>query len=699
MHLLARKCDEKNPLAGDFGDAQIFTMSAFDDLDELISAIESVYRCPFNFNSPGLYLPIVNVIDKEVWKLKLKLFDDSNSSSILVELRSCHAAATKAESLSEFCYAFKSAWKVLSERNEFKITLPLIFHSAELDATLTKILSSVFQLCRRECGGSSNGTGSGGSFLLTGPLGVGKTTIMIVIYVLSIILVDNIFPIFIDYSKVALSPFLVVSQKFLGFNGDPAAVITTLSLKGIVLASFTDEIQKLYKSNLPEDAVEIQIIREIAEIGKAFNHFGVASGSSVCTKDYSFRPELYGFEHYATLNNSVYNALKVSPIRQKDEFERLVKVMRGNSSQPLQSTTINELFLATGGVGRLLDTMLTSICAQLSYEVHIPKEYFHERSLEMIIDEMLYQVAVVIDNGSYDPWEHPHSLSVIRVREILSQSRSTTTISWESELNRYCDLSILLKTANAVSLLQPQILRTIRQEYKKTTDRMTMVAFEGTLTGWSTDPSISHPSAGHAIEAIPRQMLAKITESEYNSDVEIDRKSMEFIDIESYNGVWIQGVKNFDGIDGFRFIITESSSHIMEASTTSSATAGAHPTDRRNVDLEISQVKSGRIELEIKKGSSSQKDSAVYIVRSIQKGIELLLKKVDPSKYNVDLKKVYFVTTKIVTTPALEIFEAFEYNGNAIACEVLDLDYILENAKLESNVKKRIENWRSYKDV
>eukprot|EP00742_Colponemidia_sp_Colp-10_P005116 GILJ01005464.1.p1 GENE.GILJ01005464.1~~GILJ01005464.1.p1 ORF type:complete len:286 (-),score=9.95 GILJ01005464.1:1443-2300(-) len=217
---------------------------------------------------------------------------------------------------------------------------------------LKKILDPVhtMQLCFGLSLDTSIGTGC--STLITGPVGVGKSSIMIVAYVLLCLLTDHVLPVYHEYSDAApwLMPLdmlrdtsLLRLPHLVLASNEAEQILFTLQEKQLMTVFFADEIQRLY---VPQpDPRQQAVVKQLALIGKSSFNIGVVSGSSIATEARALRPVENGFVGYQTLNHSVYLQWRMDALRLKEEFFKLVESRSGRKPTEEQLRT---LFLHTG---------------------------------------------------------------------------------------------------------------------------------------------------------------------------------------------------------------------------------------------------------------------------------------------------------------------------------------------------------------
>lgn len=178
----------------------------------------------------------------------------------------------------------------------------------------------------------------------------------------SLLLSDYIIPMYCEYDdedlQNALTLFSPLQAEVPEYGGcsDIRQLLSRINTnqehpKAVVF--FADEIHLYLKKEDHSASVvthAIEIVRELAKIGKSSFNIGVASGSSVNTEVFALHPEDFGFVGYRTLNNSVYNVHNISPVRDKDKFIGLAKIIFQEGD--MSAAVVRKLYLQSGGVGR-----------------------------------------------------------------------------------------------------------------------------------------------------------------------------------------------------------------------------------------------------------------------------------------------------------------------------------------------------------
>lgn len=635
-------------------------------------------------------LPIIEASSQMVNEAKQKICspDTNCDDTTLIKLKKLRYQLTGKDSIEEFLDCWLCCWDFLSSteaRSFLQFQLPMLHRSRQVISVLTKLIAPIFgmKLYFKTFNGAYN-VGTGESTLITGPVGVGKTTLLMVVYVISSLFLDHVIPCYVDYSKYNLQ---LPSQNISLIIGDSEInenLLGTLTIRQRMVVFLADEIQVLYSKNMHENELEKAVIEEIAGIGKAYGHIGIATGSSINSEKWAMHPNDYGFDGYMTLNNSVYTCTVLHPIRDKDTFTQCIYIIQ-QQKQSFASNKVEDddeyvknLFILTGGVGRQINKFCKLPKANILNEIdaiEIPKRYHQCKALQSIFNEMILNIIDELKSNDFNPWISPYSLSLLRVEKIYKVFYDDH--HWESHLNDTIDESILLFHSEKATyeVIQPGILLKLYKCYHQSNvSRIEMAAFEGTLTGWSADPNRPFPSAGHRNEQIVRRYLASTLLVKYNKD-EIFPYSTKNImmDCTYFYGKIIQGVANFVGIDGFAFEPSED--------------------DPFRIFVTVTQIKTNRLDRKLQLGTSLQPKTLKGILKGIENGIEKLMKCVD-KKYNLEVKQVYFVTTAFLPDNCIaELSKPFAKNNAPVI--LISSEELLESNEIDEVTRDRIQAWQS----
>ena len=603
------------------------------------------------------FIPIIDIPNDTLKSARKLLFhnrdelgqyhaNDSDFTSVCDMAKKIAERLKSSPDLDSFTSAFFDGWDFLSGRQASKVLkfqLPPKYPSETTDSIFT-IICPLFTMVTAHSQGKRREVGTGNSTLFVGPIGIGKTSIMIVAHVItSLLLSDCIIPIYCEYDdediQNAPTPFSLLQAEVPEYKGcsDIRQLLSRINTnqehpKAVVF--FADDIHLLYLKKEDHSASvvthAIKIVREIAKIGKSSFNIGVASGSSVNTEGFALNPENFGFVGYRTLNNSVYNVHNISPVRDKNKFIELAKIIL--QEHEMSDTLVRKLYLQSGGVGR-------RVIGRSSREVDprsLPELYHSDPALGEIMREMYLHVAGPLRRGTFDPWRHSHSLTTHRVFEIITVHHGERDV--QRRFSCYRDNSILFQCrhhGDQVELLEPGFLYSIDATVGSDLTRFEIYALEGIITGWSDTKTITEPSAGHCVE---RPLLHIIAEHRLFAQLLDDYPCVfntqlpsfsenDIVDLRSPNvNFTIRTHKCFVGIDGFMFA----------------------PIQDNRFSLFLIQIKTGRLNVEI-----SGTDMKKYI-NNAAAGIAKIINMATRATIQVEIvvEEFLFVTTKSLADDA-----------------------------------------------
>ncbi len=622
-------------------------MIGLDNFDEPRNAVKDVITL----------LPAIDVTLRQLSDAKGILADECATSDWIMSLRSIAKNSIKSHtivtSFDKFYNGFLDAWELMTTaicKEQFGFRLPCFYKSEGIEKVIKNILRPVWKMTidfhyPHESYGV---VGTGESTLIGGPVGVGKTTIQVSLFVLLFLLSDVALPVYVEYNTESAAslrqnkPFDVI-RRYVQTLGIVTNIQTSsaskqeannlllhdISISKKMVIFFSDEIQCLYikpTTNMSDAEKDIRlaakdIVFQIATIGKTAKHIGVASGSSQHLQNFALHPGSNGFDDYRTLNTSVYSPFFIVPCREKSAFEKLLEAMKIDIK--LESDVI-AYFLNSGGVGRKISNSNKDLPA-------VPNAYHDNPTFRAIVDAMMlrikHKIACTADNKlHWDPWDAPHGISLAECYNIAECTRPSD-VDKNSVITSLVETSLLLPIGGTIELVQPGIVLSAIQFHKMDNRRFEEMAFEGTLAGWSSNDHVQ-PSAGHCNKEPIRRMLAKellIPTHPWEVD------NNQVLSLYTHVGKLFQGVTNLTGIDGFSI----SDSWIDEESSSSLLYVTAV------------QIKTGRLELEIELGSLSKKNSLIHILKGVKDGfceLRAMFPKEEQSRLR--LKKVILATTK-----------------------------------------------------
>jgi hypothetical protein len=313
---------------------------------------------------------------------------------------------------------------------------------------------------------ASHQRGVAAGYLMTGIKGVGKTTIMLGLKAFISQFGVRVKSAYVSYdvSKAKPSEFLTA------LTGAPVGILSSprgsnaydqwaaTNKKAFMI--FGDELHHLY------DSTEyIPIVSEILCLGKARHGFGLIADSSACIRSLAFKEDHLDARHrgYPDLNNSVFKAIPLNPVRTRQELENVLRFKdRTANFDP------GDVFCRTGGVGRYID------CYGKDTDLGIPDIIAIVADLEYA---SLIRAFVSLNMDITDPFE----LTGFSDAEAAKLSCGRPA----QYLRKLQDMHILHRTLNGTwELLIPSYYEDLRNYFQVMPGRLQMLALETTLRGW-----------------------------------------------------------------------------------------------------------------------------------------------------------------------------------------------------------------------
>ena len=395
---------------------------------------------------------------------------------------------------------------------------------------------------------SLTGIDTGCSRILSGPVGVGKTTVAVSLHALFMLFVDSVVSVYHEFKpdKLVL-PEVLIAAACNRNNVSPIQdrklipLLAGLSDMKKVVVFFGDEIQRLYIHG--EDSMACAVVDQLAVLGKCVRHMGVCTGSARNMPSLAYHPSDHGFQNYTTLNHSVYIDMIMEPIRNKVDFEKLLLKL----GVEVDSELCKWFYMLSGGVGRYVDDAIAlgldsvrdfrASCERL----RIPNDLL----LDKIFEEMLLKVVDSLRDGTFDPWSHSHAIEIARVDQLKA------IYSPNTKVEKYVDESLLTPVGHNYELLRPGLLWALYKKYggRGAGDRFELMAFEGTLTGWLGTSVQTCPSAGLSNEHPLMQMIRKRYEYAFPS-LTLPNTQGE-LSPDQYCDTWYTCDTSFIGVEGF----------------------------------------------------------------------------------------------------------------------------------------------------
>jgi len=371
----------------------------------------------------------------------------------------------------ECCRMFKQAWNIVRVQKRSKVT-PL-YVSPIIKEFVEKINGWIIHAKRFKAEVEKEYR-TAGSILVTGVMGVGKTTLMYGSSKVLPQLESSFLSIYHNYKSdttVAHLPHRLVMNELRRMAFLSEEVLNDLEAKDFgnpffesleeaydnkggahcFIAFYADEVEHLYKlSNID---LGRKIMRQIEVIGEAPNHFAVVSGSGASTRALVTREEESGLalstNGFPTLNRTKFKQIHVHPLRKVKELDFLVKTRFSSMS----STNITELFGSTGGIGRHIDDFCKG-----DYSVdtnRLIKEMASDNTLLKVVGRLFLTNDILVE--VYNPWKligQPQS----EIRELMDN---------QTLLDRYIDAGYIYRDKRSViHFLIPQHFIELRQYFQ-----------------------------------------------------------------------------------------------------------------------------------------------------------------------------------------------------------------------------------------
>jgi hypothetical protein len=194
---------------------------------------------------------------------------------------------------------------------------------------------------------------AGCNILLTGPRGVGKTTLMKGLTAVIKAKCINVTPIYHDYEqsdKVKPSQLISesINQEMFFKTMDQNAYDAWVKENRKAFIVMGDEINALYEG--PDG---IPIAKEFLCLGKSRFSMGIISGSTVSVKPLVHKEDSNDPRHtiFPNLNHSVYSERMLKPLRNQVDVDQVLAVKK----KILTPANCAVMFRETGGIGRYID--------------------------------------------------------------------------------------------------------------------------------------------------------------------------------------------------------------------------------------------------------------------------------------------------------------------------------------------------------
>lgn len=545
----------------------------------------------------------------------------------------------------------RAQWKMNNERGVFR---QLLYPSTIVEEIATKVISTwlnMEQFCKES--GQQDPTSSAGNVLLTGTKGVGKTTLM-----MGLAAIINSFSgqVRAVYNSFENNDSLVSLSEVLGFDQDTNFTTETYDQWSIqnrkCLIYFGDEFDTLYE--LSDRSKSIRIARQILNLGKSTLGFGIISGSSAWLRSLAFKEDANNAKHlgFPDLNCSVFVEYRLQPVRDKVQLEGVLR-LRGRDSL---IEHVNEVFILTGGVGRMIDALKN--IKKFKYS-EVPKiEKFLNNAKYGALIRQLY-----VTNCDYD-----HNVDFYKQKG-LTEAQLIHTNNYYPAVMDLIDRHILHMddtNGTTVEFLYPYHLKRLQELFGDDVSHLESLALETTLKGWQ-----GFGSAGQVLKPLILRTLVTQRKDPFNN------ASFKYDNLEWHhsrspcelmaggNGVDYTLDLLYDtvcipipddGLDSFVLMRGQGNS----------------------VSVEVSQIKCGELGKRITSGGAKSADASKYFTAILKKantGWDSLLKSLQKSfpDKQFNLTSFALVTNKTVADD-VRALETVEFGESLVPLMVYSKD-------------------------
>ena len=413
----------------------------------------------------------------------------------MAELTEGFRLAIRDNELEAFANVLRQAWRLLSSSGS---DVQPLFESAKTVGPLFQHLASaVFELERWALLGNG-GLTSGGNVILHGVKGVGKTRLMRGFSHVLEKLSTSLVLVFVDYQMSVFERPLELLRKAATAEGIPGAADAT-SMQGLLqlvtgtrkaVVFFADEVQQLYDEGADRDAQTCLAVADLLAVGKTANCLGILAGSTSQLRGLVFRrhTERAGdpYRYYPDLNSTVYSTYTVAPLRTPEEVEGVLRQLAQRGAMDdtkinsvLSEKYINEVFSATGGVGRLLPLRVGDA----------PTKHNVEEFLRCFAGQLAFQKVMSrlfcnnggLEQSDYPQWG-PKGMTRMDVETELGVDHTTVlklVHAWTDDALAFFDgSSIQFFSACHFKALREFLFQPGRPE------RLLRLSLQGTLGGW-----------------------------------------------------------------------------------------------------------------------------------------------------------------------------------------------------------------------
>ena len=424
------------------------------------------------------------------------------------KLRQAAEDAVRQGDRGRYFQVFMDAWAFLSGHQRSIATL---FDVENLKSAINRIVMRIYGLHRLLlCPEKNEYLTNGGGYILTGPRGVGKSTLLRGVKEILPVIAPKLIVAYKELTEkpvtwqlptellahaaeMVMQGHFAETAKAVAHDDSPIELYTkTLPSKGYYCVLLLDEVQCIYDAESEHLPRAKDVISMLAQFGKSGTTLAVVSGSSNNTrallhKDSSIEAKHKGF---ADLNYSVFSVCSIKPIRRQNDLEGVLRQFGRDKDEACR------VFWETGGIARdILGYMRGgSSPSHEQYLEQLRSELQNDRALQHIVYNL-------IPKSDTPNWTIP----------LLSRKAVNDYLEKFDRLNkglpgRWIDAGILVDLDDGLQLAQPALIPHLRNELSAggTVERLAMVQ---TLLGWGGAPSPGHLNERYILRQVAEKCL------------------------------------------------------------------------------------------------------------------------------------------------------------------------------------------------
>ncbi|KAJ1443387.1 hypothetical protein B484DRAFT_414484 [Ochromonadaceae sp. CCMP2298] len=369
----------------------------------------------------------------------------------LLAMRVAYKCAVTDNNEANYVDVIVKTWRLCAGARDAALPLRIhpLFEAANAVMPIVRVVATNAFKIERFALNNGSGVTSGGNVLLQGVKGVGKTTLLHGLYRVLGVLSSCLVPLFYDFTTGFIRPLDLVrayAQQLATTTTTPGTMrelLLALQLRKRYIVFFADEIQLLYKPNATAGDATCAAVADLLAIGKTDNAFGVVAGSTSALRSLTFRGHVAAgsdkvdpYRAYVDLNNTVYVAHDVSPLRKRDEVrgvlqQRADTVATDNGAlAPVSDTLVDAVFTVTGGIGRLIDAYSADSPACCNADSFIAA-YENDASLRAVVSFLFTEsggTVAPLETAAACPLWEPITLRPQRIQQLLTGVGSVTSL-------------------------------------------------------------------------------------------------------------------------------------------------------------------------------------------------------------------------------------------------------------------------------